>query len=294
MKKNVKEKVDVYTIVTERIIKMLEENKVPWKKPWKSHMPTNMISKKEYRGLNVFMLSLTDYSSNYWMTFKQVNQLGGKIKKGEKGYPVVYWKYNEYTKEVDGENVTRKAPLFRYYLVFNLDQTENIPEKKIPVINETVKETDSIKLAEEIVRKYKDKPTIRHDRKSAFYVLEDDVIHMPPKKDFNTIEDYYSTLFHEMIHSTGHKSRLDRMTKTYFGSEKYSKEEIVAELGASFLCNNCNIANSTIKASAEYIRSWIAALKNDKKLIVQASSKAQKAADYILGKKVTKEEVIFE
>jgi antirestriction protein ArdC len=213
-----------------------------------------------------------------YLTFKQIGEKKGKIKKGAKSEIIVYYKNLEITDE-DGEEKT--VPLLRYYRVFHIDDTEGI-ESKIP---EVVKEFTPIQECENIIKNYKTCPKIKHGYNQAYYSPSEDIIAMPNKKQFKGKEEYYSTLFHESIHSTGHKSRLNRFEKEKqiaFGSEDYSKEELIAEIGSAMLCSYCGI-EKTIDNQASYIASWLQVLRNDKNFVIQASSKAQKAYDYILG-----------
>jgi len=276
----------VYEIITNIILTKLEEGTIPWQRPWNTResMPKNLVSKKEYQGINAFILGCQHYSSPYWLTFKQCKDLGGNIRKGEQGTPVVYWNWLEI--EEDGE-MERKAPFMRYYTVFNVAQCENIPADKMPTTTETVNNhMDKIKHCEGIVDTWKDKPEVRHGKQQAYYMPFSDLVHMPALESFIHSEEYYSTLFHELTHSTGHEKRLNRQGITEiapFGTPLYSKEELVAEMGAAFLCGFAGIEHATIDNSAAYIQGWLKKLKNDKKLVIIAAAQAQKAANYILG-----------
>lgn len=273
----------VYEIITNQIIKKLENGVVPWKKPWQSGGAVNWKNQKEYRGINALLLEPGEYASK-----KQINEAGGKIKDGAKSEIVVYWHWYKY-KDRGQENVpddeatyTKGAKPF-YYKVFDINkQVEGLQSKR--EIQDF--KHDPIEEAEKIKENYMGGPTYGFERKGAWYMPSMDHINVPPMKNFEDINKFYSTLFHEMAHSTGHKSRLNRdgiMGTIRFGSEDYSKEELVAELGASFLCRVAGIDNTTIDNSASYIDSWLQALRNDKKLIVNASQQAQKASDYIQG-----------
>ncbi len=268
----------VYEYVTERIIKLLEEGTVPWKKPWKNGLPINYITRKPYRGVNLFLLP----GGGEYLTFKQVQKLGGKIKKGAKAHMVVFWKQVGYEEEKlndDGETeiVIRTLPILRYYKVFSLSDTEGIPSKLEKFDNNPIKE------AEKVLNGFKEVP-IYHRENSAYYEPMKDYINLPTFDQFENAELYYSTAFHEMVHSTGHESRLARFKSTdshIFGSETYSFEELVAELGASMLSGTVGIEEYTINNSAAYISGWLSRLRDDKTLIVKAAGKAQKACDYI-------------
>jgi len=274
----------VYEIITNIILTKLEEGTIPWQRPWNTResMPRNLLSKKEYQGINAFILGCQHYSSPYWLTFKQCKDLGGSIRKGEQGTPVVYWNWLEI--EEDGE-MERKVPFMRYYTVFNVAQCENISADKMPTTAETVNEhIDKIKQCEGIVDNWNDKPQIKHGKQQACYMPFSDLVHMPTLESFIHSEEYYSTLFHELIHSTGHEKRLNRQGITEiapFGTPLYSKEELVAEMGAAFLCGFAGIEHATIDNSAAYIQGWLKKLKNDKKLVIIAAAQAQKAVNYI-------------
>jgi len=287
---------DVYQIITDRIIDMLEKGTVPWQKPWEQGIPTNLVTKKPYRGINVFLLATQRFKSPYWMTFRQVSNLGGSVKAGAKATPVVFWKLlskegKSETEKLDSEKAERgeTIPLLRYYSVFNLEQTTGI---NIPA--ELEKVFSPIQECEQIVAGMPNRPQIQHLESRAYYHPEKDYINMPDPESFEEPEKYYSTIFHELTHSTGHATRLSRTGITDlcpFGETNYSKEELVAEMGAAFLCGTAGIANSTIDNSASYISTWLNRLSNDKKLLICAAAQAQRATDYILGRsKLTTDE----
>jgi antirestriction protein ArdC len=269
-----------YEIVTESIIKQLESGVAPWRKPWRTEMPANLVSKKEYRGINIFLLAAQGYGSRYWVTYRQAQVLGGNIKKGEHGSKVVFWKFDEYRKENQetGETENHKSILLRYYTVFNLEQCEGI---KSP---EPARVINPIEQCESIVKSMPNPPGFEQDSQ-ACYRPSTDTVGMPARSAFHSAEEYYSTLFHELTHSTGHPSRVGRegiMNHNPFGGEDYSKEELVAEMGAAMLCGVAAIESQTLGNSAAYLQSWINKLRSDSRLIVSAASQAQKAADYIL------------
>lgn len=282
-------KSDVYQIVTDRIIQLLESGTVPWHQPWKGgdQWPQNFLSRKVYRGINLFLLNAARYASPYWLTFKQVQSLGGRIKKGERSFPVVFWKI---FKE-EGEGETRRIPFLRYYSVFNTAQCEgvNVPAasgQPGPVFQ-------PIEKCEQVVANMPNPPLINHLGAGACYSPALDTISLPEAAVFDSGEDYYCTLFHELIHATGHISRLNRKEITEpnrFGSDPYSREELVAEMGAAFLCGHGGIENRTIEQSASYIQNWLARLKEDRKLVIQAAAQAQKACDYILNEERQEDE----
>lgn len=275
----------VYSIVTNQIISQLESGVVPWRKPWRTELPSNLISGKAYRGINTFLLASLGYGSRYWLTFNQAAKLGGTVRKGEKSSIVTFWNIGEEKLRNDSNGVTRKTKpfLLRYYRVFNVEQTEGIADK-LGLGNATPREF-SIDACERIYSAMPNSPAMQQDSR-AWYRPSTDSVGMPSKSLFNSPEEYYSTLYHELTHSTGHSSRVGREgieQLNTFGSESYSKEELIAEMGAAMLCGITGISPATIPNSAAYIQSWINKLKGDSKLLVSAASAAQKASDFILG-----------
>ncbi len=234
------------------------------------------------------------HGSPYWLTFRQAKGLGGHVRKGEKSCPVVFWKWLE--KENRDTGKTERIPLLRYYAVFNALQCE-LPEGKLPAVPEAALDNAFAPLerCEGVVADWLGKPDIQHDTSQACYRPATDVVHMPRPERFDGAEEYYSTLFHELTHSTGHASRLNRpgiADVARFGSRDYSKEELVAEMGAAFLCGHCAVENRTIDNSAAYVASWLARLRKDSKLVVQAAAQAQQAADWVLGTTWDAEETV--
>jgi len=277
-----------YDVVTESIIKQLESGVAPWRKPWRTEMPANLVSKKEYRGINIFLLACQGYGSRFWLTYRQAQSLQGTVTKGEHGTKVVFWKIGEFRKEnaETGEVENRKSILLRYYTVFNLEQCEGIKSpESLPTIN-------PIEQCESIFRFMPNPPGFAQDSR-ACYRPSIDTVGMPAISAFNSAEEYYSTLFHELTHSTGHPSRIARegiMNHNPFGSEDYSKEELVAEMGAAMLCGVAGIESRTLENSAAYLQAWINKLKSDSRLIISAASQAQKAADFILARSANESE----
>ncbi|MDR3560788.1 MAG: zincin-like metallopeptidase domain-containing protein [Negativicutes bacterium] len=272
---------NTYDRITERIIDLLSQGTVPWHKPWKAStgLPRNLISKKPYRGINVFLLMAMSYESPCWLTFRQAIQLGGSVKKGEKSCPVVFWKQMDVTDKESGE--AQKIPMLRLYHVFNAAQCDGL---------QTEPANEEIHLAvtkpAEIVANMPQPPVIKHGMARAFYSPMDDYVGMPEQGRFENEDSYHATLFHELVHSTGHASRLNRPSitgRTGFGSDPYCKEELVAEMGSAFLCGHAEIDGRTIDNAAAYIGGWLKQLQNDRTLIVHAAAQAQKAADFILG-----------
>lgn len=270
----------VYEIITDRILQSLEKGVVPWRMPWHTSTPMNLVSKKPYRGVNVFLLGMQRFTSSYFVTYKQAAAKGGQVRKGEKSTPVIFWKMLD--KGVDDKGRKSYIPLLRYYNVFNVTQCDGlkIPEEHTSTLFEP------IEACERVVAGWAGKPPIEHGGNRACYSPSLDVISMPVRESFAKVEEYYSTLFHEMVHSTGHKDRLAREGITNpikFASHNYSFEELVAECGAAFLCGNTGIIDHTIDNSAAYIQGWVSKLKSEPKWIIDAAGKAAKAADLILG-----------
>jgi Antirestriction protein len=282
---------DIYQTVTDRIVALLEAGTCPWRRSWSagSGMPRNLVTKKEYRGINPFLLSAMPYSSPYWLTYRQATFLGGHVKRGEKSSMVVFWKMLDKKATTDqGDEVSTdqgKIPMLKFYNVFSVEQCEGLTVPPDP--EETVNDITAIEKAEQIVRGYKGAPVIRYGGNKAFYRPLDDLVQMPFQHTFEHSEDFYSVLYHELGHSSGAKHRLARkevVEVNAFGSEPYGVEELVAEFTASFLCAYAGISNQTIDQSASYINSWLSVIREDRKMAIVAAARAQRAADLILGK----------
>jgi antirestriction protein ArdC len=283
-------KIDVYDIVNEKILSALGEGRIPWQRPWDVNgtVPCNYVTRKPYQGVNAMLLWLSSFQCPFWATFKQISEVGGSVKKGERSSIVVFW--NWLPKRVNGQPVIKAdgkpemIPFLRYYNVFNLSQTDGIDwQKDLP---EKVSTFSPIERCELVVANMPQKPLIKHGGNRACYIPSLDTVEMPDKEQFKEPESYYSTLFHELGHSTGHSSRLGRKGITEFdsfGSEQYGKEELIAEMTASYLCAHTEIFDKRQAPSVAYLQNWIAAIKGDKKLIVQAAAQAQKATNFILG-----------
>ena len=276
---------DVYSIVTSRIITQLEAGTVPWQKPWtNAGMPQNLITHNPYRGINTWMLSSLGYEKNLFLTWHQIQELGASVNRGEKAHMVVFWKTLQKDTEAP-EDKPKKIPLLRYYWVFNVAQCAKIPEALIPVIE---RPNAPIQSCEDIIKSMPLCPKIQHKDHEAYYHPIADFINMPKRKLFVNSEAYYGVLFHELTHSTGHSSRLNRkelVGSTGFGSEPYSMEELTAEIGACFLKSHTGIITEDLVNSSAYIKGWLEQLKGDKRFIFLASSAAQKAVDFITDKK---------
>lgn len=275
---------NVYQIVTDRIIAELEKGRIPWKRCWSGSRSGayNRITKKPYSLMNQMLLG----QSGEWATYKQWQELGGHIRKGEKASFVTFWKMQQIEENnEDGETVTKQIPLLRYYNVFHITQVDGVEPLEKPELNpvEPIAEAERIKEAYKEREHIQIKEIISND---AFYSPSGDYIQVPCKEQYTVANEFYSILFHEITHSTGNKSRLNRLTSNEclrFGSEKYSKEELVGELGSVMILNQLGIETpQTFKNSAAYIQGWLQVLKNDNKFIVSAASKAEKAVNYIM------------
>ena len=280
--------VDIAQLITDRIISELEKGATPWVKPWKrlkgtpgNGMPMNIETGHVYQGTNHFWLSMMQgaFPTPYWITFKGAEKLGGHVKAGEKGTPII--KYQMVRKEtmVNGKQEVTAYPMIKAFYVFNIAQCEDI---EVPAVPETPAANFSADASVmEIVDRLGLEGGLMHAGDSAYYRPSTDGIVMPPMAAFSSSAHYHATLLHESVHATGHKSRLDRdfsKSKRY-GDEHYAAEELVAELGAAMLCAHTGIDGDLRHAG--YIESWLKALRNDKKYILTASAQAQKALDFL-------------
>jgi antirestriction protein ArdC len=284
-------KSDTYEIVTNKILAQLEKGVVPWRNPRKGRaiagqFAQNLVSHRPYHGCNFWILNYgTEFKSPYWLSFKQAIDLGGNVRKGEHGTPVVFWKFFQTENKETGK--TKNIPMLRYYTVFNLEQTENVKQPE-PV---ALPDFHPIESAQAILDAMPNKPKIetgepQRGGSAGCYSPSDDTVTMPDARDFRSSESFYAVLFHELGHATGHRTRLDRMQGdtawSKFGSKPYAQEELVAELTSGYLCATCQIFDVIEENTAAYIGSWIKTLKNDSTLFVHAAGKAQHAADWIL------------
>ena len=275
---------DLYTEITNRIIIELEKGIIPWRKSWVggASCAISRATGQPYSVLNQMLLG----KPGEWLTFKQCQAEGGYVRKGEKSRLCVLWKWIE-SKETkdDGTIEIKQVPFLRSYCLFHLDQCEGIKPKWDKPIENPVQPDER---AEAIVDNYVARSgvkIIRTRSNDAFYRPSTDEIHVPEIGQFTEVAEGYACLYHEITHSSGHPSRLNRITDVAaFGSESYSKEELVAELGSAFLVNTAGLETpSQFRNSAAYIQNWLQALKNDKRLIVSAAGQAEKAVKYILG-----------
>lgn len=279
---------DLYQSVTDQIVAALEAGSPPWVRPWNGGNvdpnPVNAATSRPYRGVNVLLLNLNAMASgferNRWMTFQQALSLGAHIRKGERGTQVVFFKMHE----IDAAPAERRAsderkliPLLRAFTVFNVDQIDDLPTNLAPPVPETPLWA-RLDEAERLIEA--SGAQTRHGGTRAFYSPSEDVIQLPPRQAFRSSSDYYATALHELTHWTGHPARCNRPLGRRHGIEAYAFEELVAEMGAAFLANHCRLPGRLQHDS--YIASWLAALRNDKRLVFSAASLAQKAADYLL------------
>lgn len=278
---------DIYQAITDRIIQQLEQGTIPWHKPWvASGEAVSHTTGKRYSLLNQILLG----RPGEYVTFKQCQQEGGKVKKGEKASMVVFWRWIEQEDEDTKEK--KKIPLLRYYSVFHIDQCEGLSPKYTkgkPCIVSPQEE------AEKVIGGYVSRSGIKYRHEEgdrAYYTPSLDTVVLPLVEQFESVAEYYSTAFHELTHSTGHASRLNRLAKVAcFGSEEYSKEELVAEIGAATLLSKTGFeTKDSFKNSVAYIQNWLKALQNDKRLIVSAAGKAEKAVKLIAGEEEDNEE----
>ena len=273
-------KVSIYSDITNRLIdKMQESGALIWFKPWRSVAPVNGASNRKYSGINKLILSTSGFADPRWFTYRQCSDLGGYVKKGEKGLPIVFWKASDEEERLLGK------PKFisRTFFVFNSEQCIglNLPEIATPTFN-----ADALKAIDKLILGFGDAPPIKWGAEQAYYSPKLDVVAIPHKLAFVSSEACFATLAHELSHATGHSSRLNRTSITEpisFGSEVYSQEELLSEISAAFLCGEFGIQN-TITQSAAYVQGWLSALKNDPTMIVKAACQAQKSADWILGR----------
>ena len=286
MATNIEQNIDVYSLVTNRIIELLEAGTIPWQKSWTSKgIPRNFITKRPYRGINTLLLNSSDFNHNLFLTWKQIKTIGGSVLKGEKGNCIVFNKMLEKEVKENGRTRIDRTFFLRYYKVFNISQCKDLPKEFLPKENE---EHERLASCDVIVDGMENKPRIEVKGRQAFYHPGEDYINIPPLKVFKTAEAYYSVLFHELVHSTGHKSRLNRtevVEKIVFGSESYSLEELTAEIGACFLKSLSGLPMVDLSNNVAYIQNWLEVLRNDKRFIIKASSRAQRATDYILNRK---------
>lgn len=287
-------KTDIYETITNNIITELEKGQeLPWRKPWSAENAVGNVglplrwNNIPYKGINTVILWMTasqhNYTSRFWLSFQQANELGGSIKKGEKSTMVVYTnKIDKEEENADGTKTVKKIPFLKSYRVFNANQIQDLPKEyyQVPQIEQKPM-PERIAELEEFFAATKVKITYGGDK--AAYSMAADRIYMPPIEYFDSVLKFYSVQGHELVHSTRHPSRLNRdFGQKKFGDAGYAKEEITAELGNLFLASHLNYAPDSLDDHVSYIQGWLEALRNDKRLIFSAASHAQKAVDYLL------------
>jgi antirestriction protein ArdC len=283
---------DVYTRITSQIVARLEQGVRPWIKPWNADHAAGRITRplrhngEPYRGINVLSLwlsaELQGFSAPIWMTFRQASELGGHVRKGEKGSLVVY--ANAITRrerdDKTGEDIEREIPYMKGFTTFNVDQIDGLPENFYAKAAPPADNLSRIEHAEKFFAAQN--ATIRHGGNRAYYAEGLDYVQMPDFVSFRDAESYYATLAHEVTHWTKHPSRLARdLGRKKWGDEGYAAEELVAELGSAFLCADLNLCNEPREENAAYIANWLEVLKNDSRFIFSAAAHAQRASDYL-------------
>lgn len=292
-----KSQFDVYQTITDQVIAQLEKGDVgtfelPWHNSMANELPRN-IKGTHYRGVNTLLLWLraatSGYSNPVWGSYKAWAEKGAQVKKGEKGTMIVFWKdYQVAQEKRKDENDNGKRLVLRYYLVWNADQVEGWTPPALPE-PELLDENERIIVAESFFKRLDAK--VVHGGHQAFYAPSKDEIHLPAFCEFKDAVSYYATRGHETVHWTGHESRLDRkLNNNRFGNQAYAVEELIAEWGSAFLCANLGIANAPRADHAQYLKSWLKVLKEDKKALFHAAGKAQAAVDFLYGEPATEEE----
>jgi antirestriction protein ArdC len=279
-------KADAYQLITDRILEKMEGGLIPWQKPWQSFgMPRNYVTGHQYTGINAFLLHFLSEGLPLFLTFRQAKTLGGNIRKGAKGFPIIFYNVVEKEKKDGQSGEKERIPFATYSTVFNVADVENV---SLMLPEGAQVQHQPLEAAEAIVGSWTERPAIKHMDQRAYYVPALDYVNMPVFSSFTSAEAYYQTLFHELTHATGHASRLNRAdlaeNMKVKGASGYAREELTAEMGAAFLCGAAGInPQATDENTAAYLQFWLSQLKADKKLIIQAASHAQKAANLILG-----------
>ncbi len=274
-----KETKSVHEIVTEKILDAMAKGVAPWRRPWRVARPRNGASGRPYRGINQLLLGMTEYRDPRWFTYKQAEELGGQVRRGEKATLITFWKTMSKAEDETGKEKT--FPLLRYFLVFNAEQIDGWELKPIAEENEL----ETLPEPQAVLESFLASSGVgmKDGGERACYIPAKDMILLPSVKRFETPELFHLTAFHEAAHSTGHQSRLDRFANGTLGFEAYGKEELVAEMTAAFLAAETGIG-CTLETSASYLEGWRTAIKADSKLVVTAASAAAKAADLVLGR----------
>ncbi len=294
-------KADLYTRVTDQIIASLEKGVRPWMQPWSAANTTGRIVRPlranglPYQGVNVLMLWAEaverGFNAPSWMTFKQAKELGGHVRKGERGSLVVYASKLIRSEEnaETGEETTRQIPFLKGYTVFNVEQIDGLPDSFRTPAPPRLETVERIEHADRFVTGTG--AIVRHGGNRAFYAQRADYIQMPGLQAFRDRESYYATLMHELTHYAGHPSRLGRTFGKRFADKAYAVEELVAEMGAAFLCADLDLTPQPREEHASYLAHWLDVLKADKRAIFTAASAAQRAADYLNNQQLVTEQV---
>lgn len=279
----------VYERVTQRIVEALEQGTIPWRRTWSraGGLPRNLVSGREYRGVNLLLLALSGYEQPLFLTFKQAQDWGGHVRKGEHGIPIVFW--NWWDREDASTGETERIPFLKSFTVFNVEQCE-LDSRLIPILAaQHVRDFQPIGACERVLADMPQRPAIHEGEGGAFYRPSTDSVHLPARSRFESDEAFYAVAFHELAHATGHASRLNREGITDvapFGTPIYSREELVAELCSAFVCGHTGIDSPAVEANAAaYLDGWLKVLRSDSKLVISAAAQAQRAADFILNVK---------
>lgn len=278
---------DLYAEVTNRIVSALEAGLTPWIRPWSVDFdptPINAVSRRSYRGINAVLLTLEaqarGYSRSAWLTFRQASELGARVRRGESGTTVVFYKLNELphsatVEQVEDANGPKVISFLRHFVVFNLAQVDGLPDRLR--VKEAIVAWNSQEAAEALLTESGAK--IQHGGVEAYYSPPDDRIQLPERASFRDASTYYATAFHELTHWSGHPGRLNRSLGRRFGEAAYAMEELIAEMGSAFLCASCYLEGRL--RHANYIGDWLKVLRSDKRAVFAAAAKAQQATDYI-------------
>jgi antirestriction protein ArdC len=288
-------RVSIYDEVTSRVIAEMEQGRLPWVKPWTSSgvglgLPSSAASRKTYSGINILILwdaALTrGFAFQEWLTFRQCNQLGGQVKKGERGTTACY--ADSFIPKAERERAAQdgndpgRVPFLKRFTLFNIEQCDGLPAH-VTLVPAPIPASELVPAAEAMIAA--NGATIRHGGGDAMYLPQPDAIVMPPRTSFLTPADYYATITHEMGHWTAHPSRLNRDLRGRFGSSAYAREELIAELTSAFLCAQFGIVPQV--RHADYLAHWLAILKEDSRAIFHAASQASKASDFLLACQVS-------
>jgi antirestriction protein ArdC len=263
---------ELYERLTSQIISDLKKGIIPWRKTWKVELPANYLTKKPYQGINFLNLLRCEYPTPYYLTYLQCKERGGYVKKGESGHLIIYWSI----KEIEEGDEVCEVPIVRYSYVFNLAQTS---------LYKGEREEMELRSCREIVDRMPNPPEIRYNTSRCYYNPAEDVVSMVPRENFINVEEYYSALYHELIHSTAHASRLNRGFK-----EDYAYEELIAEIGSVYLSGLSGIMPRTLKNQVSYIGTWLKMIEGNPKVLLRAAAEAQKAVNYITQTKSKEEE----